>query len=61
MADLNFAAYGSVTANYYIEIPAAQIAIASGDVFFFTMTRNSGDGYGGDVGFLQLGYRIITG
>ena len=61
MPDLDFAAYGSVPVNNYIEIPATPVAVASGDVFFFTMTRAIGAGYGGDVGFLQLGYRIITG
>ena len=60
MPDLDFTAYGSVPVNKYIEIPATPVAIASGDVFFFTLRRPGTDSFGGDVGLLQLGYRIIS-
>jgi hypothetical protein len=42
-----------IGADQYIEVESGQITVNAGDTILVTLTRNSNDGYGGEVGLMR--------
>jgi len=55
---LDLTTCGSVTANSYVKSTVAAGTINPGDLVFFTLTRQPGDAYNGDVGILAVRWKI---
>jgi hypothetical protein len=51
----------SIGAFQYLEVESALIPVTAGDTLLVTFTRNTSDGYAGEVGLLRIGAILVAG
>lgn len=58
LGDLELSSAGAVTAGQVWSATSPVIAVAPGDVVFFTLSRSSGDAYSGKIGLISQLWRV---